>query len=92
MRGIYLTVASIIPTGMYGMVNWHAAEGYCEDSLLAKTVGCRDGDLTSGHNLPRVSSDQGHGMHVTAAQVKNKINRTLSRGGPAVRSRIPRET
>jgi hypothetical protein len=32
------------------------------------------------------------GSHVTAAQVKNKISRTLSRGGPAVRSRIPRET
>jgi hypothetical protein len=27
MRGIYLTLASIIPTGMYGMANWHAAEG-----------------------------------------------------------------
>jgi hypothetical protein len=27
MRGIYLTCASIIPTGMYGMANWHAAEG-----------------------------------------------------------------
>jgi hypothetical protein len=28
VRGIYLTVALIIPTGMYGMANWHAAEGY----------------------------------------------------------------
>jgi hypothetical protein len=51
MRAIYLTVASIIPTGMYGMPNWHAAEAYCEDSLLAKTVSCRDGDLTSGAKL-----------------------------------------
>jgi hypothetical protein len=23
MRGIYMTVASIIPTGMYGMAKWH---------------------------------------------------------------------
>ena len=57
VRGIYLTVALIIPTGMYGMGNWHAAEGCCEDSLLAKTVSCRDGGLTSGHKLPRVSSE-----------------------------------
>lgn len=27
MRAIYLTVASVIPTGMYGMANWRAAEG-----------------------------------------------------------------
>ena len=60
VRAIYLTVASIIPTGMYGMGNWHAAEGCCEDSLLAKTVSCRDGGLTYGHKLPRVSSDHGH--------------------------------
>jgi hypothetical protein len=26
MRGIYLTIASIIPTGMYGMANWHATK------------------------------------------------------------------
>jgi hypothetical protein len=26
MRSMYLTVASIIPTGMYGMANWQAAE------------------------------------------------------------------
>jgi hypothetical protein len=27
LRGIDLTVASIIPTGMYVMADWHAAEG-----------------------------------------------------------------
>jgi hypothetical protein len=27
IRGIYLTLASIIPNGMYGMANWHSAEG-----------------------------------------------------------------
>jgi hypothetical protein len=54
IRSMYLTVASIIPTGMYGRASWYAAEGYCEDSLLAKAVSYRDGDLTSGHKLPRV--------------------------------------
>ena len=45
MRGIYLTVGSIIPTGMYGTANWHAAEGgtarihYWRKLLVAATAG-----------------------------------------------------
>jgi hypothetical protein len=48
---------------MYVIINWHAAEECCEDSLLAKTVSCRDGDLTSGNKIPQVgevSRDHGH--------------------------------
>jgi hypothetical protein len=79
MRAIYLTVASIIPTGMYGMPNRHAAEGYCEDSSLAKTVSCRDGDLTSGAKLlPRFRA-----IMVTGCMLRLPKSKTRSVGPSA---------
>jgi hypothetical protein len=48
MRGIsYRPVCMVRLTGTL-------RRGYCGDSLLAKTATCRDGDLTSGHRMPRV--------------------------------------
>jgi|ERR1035438_1008171 hypothetical protein len=29
-------------------------EGYCKDSLPAKSVSCRDGDLTSGYKMAQI--------------------------------------
>ena len=60
VRAIYLTVASIIPTGMYGMANWRAAEGVSRGFITGKNCRCRDRELTAGHKLPPVSSDHGH--------------------------------
>jgi hypothetical protein len=36
MRGIYQTVASIIPTGMYVMTNWYAAEGVLREFITGE--------------------------------------------------------
>jgi hypothetical protein len=44
MRGIYLTVASIIPTGMYDMANWHAAEGVLR-GFITRSVGPSAGEV-----------------------------------------------
>jgi hypothetical protein len=85
MRGIYLAVASIIPTGMYGMANWHAAEGVSRGFITGENCRCRDGEPTAGHKCPGFRAIMVTGMDVTAAQVKNKISRTLQPG----RSRRP---
>jgi hypothetical protein len=53
MRGIYLTVAKSYRLVCMVWLSGTLRRGYCEHSLLAKTVSCRDGDLTSGHKLPR---------------------------------------
>jgi hypothetical protein len=44
-----------IPTSMYVMATPVSTlrKGNCKDSLLAKTVSCCDGDLTSGHEMPQ---------------------------------------
>jgi hypothetical protein len=60
MRGIYLTVAKSYRLVCMVWLTGTLRRGYCERSFLAKTVSCRDGDLTSGHKSPRVSSDHGH--------------------------------
>jgi hypothetical protein len=67
MRGIYRTVASIIPTGMYGMANWRAAEGVSRGFITGENCRCRDRELTAGHKLPPVRAITVTGMDVTAA-------------------------
>ena len=55
VRAFHLRVASIIPTGRYVMAtSVNAGEGSCADSWLAKTVSCRNGNLTSGHKMAKI--------------------------------------
>jgi hypothetical protein len=72
MRGIYLAVASIIPTGMYGMANWHAAEGVSRKFITGENCRCRDGELTAGHKWPGFRAIMVTGMDVTAAKSKTR--------------------
>jgi hypothetical protein len=73
MRGIYLTLASIIPTGMYGMAHWHAAEGVLRGFITGEACHLRDGDRTSGHRMPRVGGvSRHHGVYVMLPKLKAK--------------------
>ncbi len=55
MQLFHLRVASIIPTSMYVMATSVNAGRGCEDSLLAKIVRCRNGDLTPGHKMAEIA-------------------------------------
>ena len=64
MRPFHLRVASIIPTSMYVVATSVNAGRGCEDSLLAKIVRCRNGDLTAGHKMAKITRFRAAGFCV----------------------------